>query len=70
VSTLVHASCCLQDYLARLRQIRLQNFNERRMQKANQEAKADAKYKVQLALGLTDTGASCTQYLLKLFKTV
>ncbi|KAI0242396.1 Serine/threonine-protein kinase Nek1 [Lamellibrachia satsuma] len=36
-----------QDYLARLRQIRLQNFNERRVQKAKQEAKADAKYKAQ-----------------------
>ena len=37
---------CFQEYLARLRQIRLQNFNERRNIQENLKGKGDAKYKV------------------------
>ena len=40
----------LKEYLARLKQIRLQNFNERRMQQAKMAGKADEKYRVRLII--------------------
>ena len=48
VSVSIMCVVFLQEYLAKLRQIRLQNFNERRMQQEKKGGNVDPKYKVRM----------------------